>query len=133
MKNTEKHVFNEYLWYLIQYDGRKKRYFRNLSRIDFVIAKAKHLKREKISWEKDKLEKTRFAYVKKMLEYFNAIPYQYQGDGFSDWQKYQRPCSNGVGYVAICPGEPGNNTYVDDPILVAILTRKYNIYMTTKQ
>lgn len=28
-----------------------------------------------------------------------------------DYNHYQRPCSNGIGYVSICPGEPGNNFY----------------------
>lgn len=60
------------------------------------------------------------------LNYFSEIPYEYQGDGLDDYEKYQRPSSNGVGYVAICPGERGNNYYVDDPVTVAILRRRYD-------
>ena len=60
------------------------------------------------------------------LNYFSEIPFEYQGDGLDDFEKYQRPSSNGVGYVAICPGERGNNYYVDDPVTVKILRRRYD-------
>ena len=60
------------------------------------------------------------------LNYFAEIPFEYQGDGLDDFEKFQRPSSNGVGYVAICPGERGNNYYVDDPVTVAILRRRYD-------
>lgn len=66
------------------------------------------------------------------LKYFEEIPYEYQGDGFDDFEKYQRPSSNGLGYVAICPGERGNNYYVDDPVTVAILCRRYNEWKMKK-
>jgi hypothetical protein len=66
------------------------------------------------------------------LEYFAGIPYEYEGDGLDDYNKFQRPTSNRVGYVAICPGESGNNYYVDDPVLVAILKRKYDAYWTAR-
>ena len=58
--------------------------------------------------------------------FFSEIPFEYQGDGLDDFEKYQQPSSNGVGYVAICPGERGNNYYVDDPVTVAILRRRYD-------
>lgn len=66
------------------------------------------------------------------LKYFSEIPFEYQGDGFDDFEKYQRPSSNGLGYVAICPGERGNNYYVDDPVTVAILTRHFNEWKMKK-
>lgn len=66
--------------------------------------------------------KTRREYI----AYFATIPYEYQGDGMDDFNLYQRPASNGIGYVAICPGESGNNFYTDDPILVSYLTKKFN-------
>ena len=64
------------------------------------------------------------------LNYFSEIPFEYQGDGLDDFEKYQRPSSNGVGYVAICPGERGNNYYVDDPVTVKILCRRYDEWKT---
>jgi len=61
-----------------------------------------------------------------IVNYFKDIPFMYQGDGMDDFNKFQRPSSNGIGYVAICPGEPGNNFYTEDPVAVKILTRKFN-------
>ena len=60
------------------------------------------------------------------LNFFSNIPYEYQGDGLDDFNKYQRPASNGIGWGAICPGERGNNYYIDDPVTVAILKKRYN-------
>lgn len=71
--------------------------------------------------------------VHEILEYFSSIPYEYQGDGWDDFNKYQRPASNGIGWVAICPGERGNNYYTDDPVAVAILRRKYDAWVASKK
>ena len=62
------------------------------------------------------------------MKLFAQIPYEYQGDGMDDYSKIQRPSSNGIGYVAICPGESGNNIYIEEPHAVAALRRKYNEY-----
>ena len=43
-----------------------------------------------------------------------------------DYNMFQRPASNGRGYVAICPGESANNFCTDEPLVVAYLTKKYN-------
>lgn len=73
-------------------------------------------------------KRNRFQIAREIVKYFSEIPYEYQGDGLDDFNKYQRPCSNGIGWVAICPGERGNNYYTDDPFAVKILRRKYDAY-----
>ena len=62
------------------------------------------------------------------MAYFAEIPYVYKGDGSDDFKKYQRPCSNGIGYVAICPGESCNNFYTDNIYAVKALKRKYSAW-----
>lgn len=106
-------------WFDKKFDGRKK-IFRGISRDAFNKAVQKH-------WERafNKKECDEYRLRRKDIKYFAGIPYEYQGDGLDDFNMYQRPASNGVGYVAICPGESGNNYYVDDPLTVAYLTKKY--------
>ena len=48
-----------------------------------------------------------------------------EGDGFDDFNKYQRPARDGVGYIATCPGESLNDVYIDDVFVVKALKRKY--------
>ena len=125
-----KNIYTEKPWWpSCHYDGRRKKYFLNKSMEEFELDKQKHFQRQQMRWITDNLEKSRFRKVKSDLIYFEQIPYVYKGDGFSDYQRYQRPSSNGIGWVAICPGEPGNNYYVDDEITVLILKRKYNRYL----
>jgi hypothetical protein len=57
---------------------------------------------------------------------FAEIPYVYKGDGYEDFNRYQRPCSNGIGYVAICPGNSSYNFYTDNVYAVKALKRKYS-------
>ena len=105
-----KNIYNGSLWWpSCRYDGRRKKYFLNKSREEFERDKEKHFQRQQIRWVIDNLEKSRFRKVKSDLAYFSEIPYEYQGDGLDDFNKYQRPASNGIGWVAICPGERGNN------------------------
>ena len=87
----------------------------------FNAAKERHISRMPNGYVRNEY-KTRREYI----AYFATIPYEYQGDGMDDFNLYQRPASNGIGYVAICPGESGNNFYTDDPILVSYLTKKFN-------
>lgn len=122
------HIFLCKWWDSCRYDGRRKKFFLNKSKEEFENDKEKHYSRQRLSCVQDNLKKTRLAKVKSDLEYFSKIPYTYQGDGLSDWERYQRPSSNGIGWVAICVGERANNYYVDDPITVAILKRKYQLY-----
>ena len=120
-------------WPSCHYDGRRKKYFLNKSREEFERDKEKHFQRQQMRWITDNLEKSRFRKVKSDLAYFSEIPYEYQGDGLDDFNKYQRPASNGIGWVAICPGERGNNYYVDDPVTVAILKKRYNKHISTQK
>ena len=125
--NTMKNIYTEKPWWpSCHYDGRRKKYFLNKSREEFERDKEKHFQRQQMRWITDNLEKSRFRKVKSDLAYFSEIPYEYQGDGLDDFNKYQRPASNGIGWVAICPGERGNNYYVDEPVTVAILKKRYN-------
>lgn len=113
-------IYKQQDWFWRKYDGRKKE-FKSISRNDFKAAKERHISRMSNSYVRNEYKSRR-----ECLAYFAGIPYEYQGDGMDDYNRYQRPASNGVGYVAICPGERANNYYVDDPILVAYLTKKYN-------
>ena len=128
-----KNIYTEKTWWpSCHYDGRRKKYFLNKSMEEFESDKQKHFQRQQMRWITDNLEKSRFRKVKSDLAYFSEIPYEYQGDGLDDFNKYQRPASNGIGWVAICPGERGNNYYVDDPVTVAILKKRYNKHLKTQ-
>lgn len=121
-------IFNIEYWYNKRYDGRKK-IFRGISKEEFKTAVNKHNERTLFSnrWPQTEWEKRR-----EIIQYFSKIPYIYQGDGLDDFNHYQRPCSNGIGYVSICPGERGNNYYVDDPLVVSYLKKKYDKYMKSQ-
>lgn len=110
--------------FLPKYDGRKKE-FKNISRDDWEAILAKCRERELLKNTIRYRSVNKLARVKEILRYFEEIPYIYEGDGLDDFNKFQRPASNGRGYVAICPGEPGNNYYTDDPVAVAILKKRY--------
>lgn len=121
---THATIFNNTNWFLAKYDGRNKQ-FRGISRDEFNKAVAKHNSRGwRASDEEDLIAKA--AWRKEMISTFAAIPFEYQGEGLDDYNFYQRPSSNGVGYVALCPGERGNNIYVEDELLVNYLTAKFN-------
>lgn len=42
-----------------------------------------------------------------------------------DWRAFHRPSSNGKGWVLIAPDEPANNWYMEDPVILRILAKKY--------
>ena len=117
-------IFSDYpeTWMRIRYDGRRKAYYLNMSKEEFAAAQEKNEARRRNKYTTP----TRIERILSDLAYFSEIPYEYRGDGLDDFNKYQRPASNGIGWVAICPGEPGNNYYVDDPVTVAILKKRYN-------
>lgn len=117
MKNYE--VFKKKNWELLRYDGRKN-LFKDISKSEFLAAKEKHFSRQEKNHVRNVYEDRRWT-----INMFANIPYYYQGDGLSDWQMYQRPASDGIGYCAVCPGERGNNIYIDDEILVKYLKSKY--------
>ena len=117
-------IFSEHpeTWMRLKYDGRRKAYYLNMSKEDFAAAQEKNEARRRSKYTKP----TRMEKILSDLEFFANIPYEYEGDGLDDFNKYQRPASNGIGWVAICPGERGNKYYVDDPVTVAILKKRYN-------
>ena len=117
-------IFSEHpeTWMRLKYDGRRKAYYLNMSKEEFAAAQEKNESRRRSKYTMP----TRIERILSDLEFFANIPYEYEGDGLDDFNKYQRPASNGIGWVAICPGERGNNYYVDDPVTVAILKKRYN-------
>ena len=125
-------IFKESNWASRRFDGRRKE-FKGVSKETFEQCVNTHIKRmntrftPKLNIGK-KTHKERMEYI----EFFNRIPYKYEGDGFDDFNSYQRPSSNGVGYVSVCPGESGNDVYVDDALLVTYLKKKYEKYMGNK-
>ena len=125
-------IFAQRNWFFRHYDGRRKE-FEGISRDAFKRCCATHLDRMQrnlsIQFDSDTFSNPQ---RREMIKYFAAIPYEYEGDYMDDYSKYQRPASNGVGYVAICPGERANNIYVEDKLLVAYLTKKYEKYLAAK-
>ena len=117
-------IFSEHpeTWMRLKYDGRRKAYYLNMSKEEFAAAQEKNEARRRNKYTTP----TRIERILSDLNFFSNIPYEYQGDGLDDFNKYQRPASNGIGWVAICPGERGNNYYVDEPVTVAILKKRYN-------
>lgn len=115
-----KDLYRTGCWWHLNYDGRK-RLFKGISKADFEKAKIKHFERSSNKFVPDI-----YAARREDINFFSSIPYTYSGDGMDDYSMYQRPSSNGIGYVAICKGERGNNYYTEDKILVAYLTKKYN-------
>ena len=124
-------IFSEYpeTWMRLRYDGRRKAYYLNMSKEEFAAAQEKNEARRRNKYTTP----TRIERILSDLNFFSNIPYEYQGDGLDDFNKYQRPASNGIGWVAICPGERGNNYYVDEPVTVAILKKRYNKHISTQK
>ena len=142
-------LFKQPRWWDLRFDGRK-RIFRGITEEEFQklsykkvfrVAKALfYLSEEKaidVSRHIDRVayysidirrHKERVA----ILRRFANIPYEYQGEGWEDWKLYQRPTLNGTGYCAICPGERANNIYIEDPILVTLLKKRYNKHINNK-
>lgn len=117
-------LFTVKKWWWLRYDGRKL-IFKGISREKFAQMKEKSIKR-KIRNVNTRDIQTINERRREIIAYFAQIPYEYNGEGWEDFQKVQRPTSNGIGYVAICPGERGNNYYTDDKVLVTYLKAKYN-------
>lgn len=113
-------LFADKSWAFRHFDGRRKE-FRGITRQEFDAMCKKHWERAGRSVPTSQYQ---YEARRREIAYFATVPYEYKGDGMDDYNKYQRPASNGVGYAAICPGERANNHYVDDPILVAYLTKK---------
>jgi hypothetical protein len=118
----------------IRYDGRKKMFrdsgitkdeYRALAAYSGDMRVKRHINRRYDT-------ESHFAKVRDIIGYFSNIMYEDEfnrtyGDGYicDDWESYQRPSSNGIGYCAIVPGERGNNFYTEDPVAVKILRRKW--------
>lgn len=119
--NTDFEIYKQENWFWCKYDARKKA-FKKIARNDFNEARERHISRILKGCNVRNL----YEYRREYINFFASIPYDYKGDGMDDYNRYQRPSSNGIGYVAVCPGERCNNIYVDDPLLVSYLTKKYN-------
>lgn len=124
-----KTLFSTPNWFSKKYDGRKSM-FKGITREQFAEMCQKHYDRLHIQWSLENPKPTKTQKFKQTMKLFAQIPYEYQGDGMDDYSKIQRPSSNGIGYVAICPGERGNNIYIEEPHAVAALMRKYNEYFS---
>ena len=118
-------LFKKNDWMFLRFDGRKK-IFSGMEKEVFEEMKERHFSRfKKKYWARKYDFIFQCAKRREDIRYFAGIPYEYMGDGLDDFNHYQRPCSNGVGYASICPGEPRNNYYVDDPLTVHYLRSKY--------
>jgi len=113
-------VFKIENWSHLSYDKSRKA-FKTIKKKIFEEAKEKHFSRRKYESEiKNPVEE--FKYI---MAYFAEIPYVYEGDGYDNFNKYQRPCSNEIGYVAICPSASYHNFYTDNVYAVKALKRKF--------
>lgn len=110
-------------WFHLTFD-KNRRAFKTIKKKQFEEAKEKHYSR--CHYECEIINPIKE--FKHTMAYFAEIPYVYKGDGSDDLNLYQRPCSNGIGYVAICPGESGNNFYTDNIYAVKALKRKYSAW-----
>ena len=125
---TNYSIFKQSNWPFKKYDGRKK-YFRGISKDEFTKCCEKRLKRLTNHMQTENSNHNNgFEKRRKLIEFFKNVPFKYEGDGLDDFNSYQKPSRDGVGYVSVCPGERGNNVYVDDPILVSYLKKKYDKY-----
>jgi hypothetical protein len=114
-------VFKIKNWFQLTYD-KSRRAFKAIRKKQFEEAQEKHYSR--IHYEFTK--RNPIEEFKHTMDYFAEIPYVYEGNGYDHFNRYQRPCSNGIGYVAICPGKSGNNFYTDNMYAVKALKRKYS-------
>lgn len=119
-------LFEDEYWVFRRFDGRRRE-FRGWSKAEFYAAQIRHYERH---WGNMPGPQFIYEYRRREIAFFATVPYEFQGDGTDDFNKYQRPANNGVGYVAICHGE--STHYVDDQILVAYLTKKYNKHFINK-
>jgi len=107
-------------WHDLTYDKNRKA-FMTITKRQFEEAKKKHNSRCKTARKIfNPIER-----FKRLMAHFETIPYVYEGDGFDDFNKNQRPARDGVGYIATCPGESLNDVYIDDVFVVKALKRKY--------
>ena len=121
-------IYKKSEWYFRKYN-RKLKMFKGITKEEFEAAKERHFVHCMNAVCTD-LYQTEYQRRREVIRYFSTIPYKYDGDYMDDYNHYQRPCSNGIGYVSVCPGEPGNNFYTDDPITVNYLKKKYTKNMS---
>jgi len=116
-------IYKLYIWPHIDYN-KKKRAFKNISKSEFETAKEKRRKRDcsKV-WYVRKSPVEEFKY---MMSLFKDIPYVWTGERY-----YQRPHSNGKGYVAVFVGDSSKNVYTDNPFIVKALKRRYTEWRKT--
>lgn len=114
---------------------KRDKYVRRLSEFGImtpdILYQCKMLHRQRLfdrlceSWESKKVKR---RYFLQLINQF-SIPYcpdcsKHQFGG-NDFLSFHRASFNGKGWVLIAPGEPANNFYLEDSILVKLLTKKY--------
>ena len=127
-------IFKNRDWFVIRHDARKKA-FKGVTKSEWAALQDRHCERSSAQIKAEIKENYRssVAKYKKILRQFSDVPYVYQGDGLDDFNRYQRPSSDG-GYVSICVGEPRNNFHIhpsEDAATAAAykhLMRLYNEY-----
>lgn len=88
----------------------------------------RRLKRMQEAYDKDKFvtheERVKFLQEIKSCKYAKPLTEE-DIDGTEDYRIIHREASNGKGWVIIAPGEPANNWYLEDNIILKILSKKY--------
>ena len=88
----------------------------------------RRLKRMQEAYDKDKFvtheERVKFLQEIKSCKYTKSLTEE-DIDGTEDYRVIHRESSNGRGWVIIAPGEPANNWYLEDNIILKILSKKY--------
>lgn len=97
------------------------------SETEIIEMRFKHLDRVKRCKSTETSNDMRLKFLKRVKEaQFNPESYssRFNCTGI-DWTAYHRPSSNGKGWVLIAPDEPANNWYVEDAVLLKLLTKKF--------
>jgi hypothetical protein len=88
----------------------------------------RRLKRLQEVYNKDKFvsheDRVEFLQRIKSCKYAKSLTEE-DIDGTEDYGVIHRETSNGKGWVIIAPGEPANNWYLEDNIILKMLSKKY--------
>lgn len=126
-------INNYYLLTPLKVDKRKKEIKAALKigiePTEILNARIKQIKRRKLIGHNSQVghaDRVQFIMMLKECQYkVDATSCRYNCTGI-DWKAYHRPSSNGKGWVLIAPDEPGNNWYIEDAVLLKLLSKKYN-------
>ncbi|WP_424653128.1 hypothetical protein [Capnocytophaga sputigena] len=88
----------------------------------------RRLKRMQEAYDKDKFvtheDRVKFLQEIKSCKYAKSLTEE-DIDGTEDYKVIHRESSNGKGWVIIAPAEPANNWYLEDNIILKLLSKKY--------